>query len=626
MEDHQIIIPQELVVTQPNISELVGEIWGSYNLDMTSESGRIKIAPRTKKISTDQDSGLSALVRPAKFLRTKARGSDEWWAICHQKLFYTNANIDPRTPFIADATANSPTTALDYEYSDADEFSGDLVVSLKTDVAKLSGGTWDNSWWVTTLSKRAMVTSIPHPVKTIFNNLFLIADQVAANNEASKGEKAGQASIHTIDIASNVSLNRLLFRKDLQVKFILSSSTEAWIGLDNIRGGKAEVAYWDGSSLNFNQNYKISDATLAGGVIDEDGICNVVDGKGRLLRFHGKGFKEVARLPITSSKYLRWSSGANNPMHRNGICLVDGRINMLIAAGVNTDSKGGIENMWAGIWEYDPNIGIYHKYGITNTQSAGVLDFGSPMIRRPGALVETSKNYGILMGGAEVSTDNDTILTNLVFCIDNVDSSGNISDNVLKTGNFITRKFTISSLEEHWQDMALKFQKLLNTTDKIYIKYRTDFKNYAGGSNPGFYKSATWSTTTQFTVASNQTFSDVSVGDEVFITSGKGAGVCCKITAISLVSTTYTVTVDYTFTGVSNGDLLLIQVRNWTVLPWKQDGTQDYISDQTIRYFAPPVGDKSGEMQFKIVMFGKGDSPAISSLYSKSTENNSLTD
>lgn len=605
-----IQIPEKLLPTQPNLSELIGDIWASFNLDLASALGRVKISMRTKAYTTDADP--ATLVKPAQFLRTSARGSDEWWAVCNQKLLYSNANVDPRTPFIADATANSPTTALDSEYSDADEFSGDLVVSLKTNIAKLSGGTWDPTWWTVTLGKRALTASLAHPVKTIFNNLFLVGDQVVTNNEGGKGEKTGQASIHAIDIASNTTLNRLVFKKSQKVVFILTSDSEVWIGLSHTGSGKAEVIYWDGNSISFNKNYKISDTTLVGGVIDDDGICNVVDGKGRLLKFNGKGFKEIARLPVANSKYYRWTSAASFPMHKNGINLIDGKINMLIGAGLNTDNNGMLENMPAGIWEFDENVGLYHKHGITNTQSEGVLDFGSAVIFNPGALVETNKLYGTLLGGARLSTDNGTAFVNIIFAL-------NTTDTTLKTGFFTTRKFRTVALEEHWEDMALKFSKLLNSTDKIFIKYRTDFKNYGGGTVPGGYKFCTWKTTTTFDSASSATWTDVSVGDEVWVVSGKGAGVCCKITAIVLVSTTYTITVDYTFTGVSDGNLMMVQVRNWTTLPF--DSSQDYISNQTLRYQDLPVGDKSSEIQFKVVMFGKGESPEIHSLSSKSNNN-----
>lgn len=608
----EIRIPEKLIPTQPNLSELIGDMWASWNLDLTSSLGRIKISQRTLKVSTSSDSGLSALTRPAAFIRTAARGSDEWWAICHQALFYSNANVDPRTAFIADGTANSPTTALDYEYSDADEFSGDLMVSLKTDIARLIAGTWSASYWITTLGKRAMVTSIPHPVKTIFNNLFLVGDQVVTNNEGGKGEKAGQASVHSIDIAANATLNRLVFKKSLKVSFILSSIDEVWIGLSHTAGGKAEMVYWDGNSISFNKNYKISDSVLCGGVIDDDGIPNVVDGKGRLLKFNGRAFKEIARFPVLNNKYYRWGSGADKPMHKNGISLIDGRINMLIAAGLNSDSKGGMENFWSGIWEYDENIGLYHKHGLTNTNTAGVLDFGSPVIRRPGALTETSKIYGTFVAGGEIPTDNDTTLLGVIFTLD-------ATDTTLKTGFLMTRKFSTAVLEEHWERIAITFSKLLNTTDKIYLKYRTDFSNY---SNPN-WKAATWATTTTFTSANSQTWIDVSVGDEVFILAGKGAGVCAKISALSLSVSTWTITLEHhTFTGIAITDTILVQVKNWKTLPYSS--SQDQISDQTLRYQDLPVGDKSSEMQFKMVIFGKGDSPEINSLQLKSVENTRL--
>lgn len=611
-----IKLPQNLIAKQNNLGELISEIWSSWNLDLTSENGRIKISPRTKKVNTDSDSGLGALVKPFAIKRSQARGSDEWWVGCNQKLFYSNASPSPFTSLIADGTANSPTTALDTLYSDIEEFSGNLIVTLKTDIARLVAGTWTATWWTGagTLNQRAMVTGIPHAAKVGFNNLLLVADQVVSANEAGKGEAAGQASVHAIDIASNVSLNRLLFKKQFKVTFILSSSTEYWIGLSHKFSGRAEVARWDGSSVNFNDSFKLNDKDVYSGVILDE-VPHVVDGRGRLLAFGGSGFKEVGRLPIANDKYIRW--GADNsasPIHRNGMAIVNGKVNMFVGSSTTRFS----ENMNCGIWEHDENIGLYHKYGITNGNSTSAADMMSPLVDYPGPIVETEHAYGTIFGGCRMTSDNGTTWVNMTFLLDIIDSNGNITDTTLKVGYLVTKKMTGAWLEENWSRMAMTFDKLLNSTDRIYIKYRTDFKNYTNS----WFKFCTWSTTTQFTSASSQTWSDVSVGDEVEILEGKGAGICAKITAISLVSTTYTITIDYAVSGASNGDTFAVRVQNWTVLPY--NSSQDYISDQTLRYQDLPVNDKATELQLKIVMFGKGDSPKLTIILSKSNENVTL--
>ena len=602
-----IRIPEKRIPKQFNLGELFGDFWASFNLDLTSSLGRVKISQRTAAITTSAT--VATLINPAAIVRSKARAAanvDEWWALCNQVLVRTDNNTDPSTAYAADNTANSPTTNLSSSVSDMVDFSGNLIVTLLTDISRLVAGTWTASWWVTTLGKRAMATGIPHPLKVIFNNLLLIGDQVVTNNEAGKGEIAKQPSVHTIDTASNVSLNRLLFPAEFKVIFIITTSTDAWIGCSNILSENARMFRWDGSAINYNNSYRIPTDTVLAGVVKDD-IPYVVNGDGRLLKFNGNGFAEEARLPIANEKKRSWTEVLP---HKNGIAVIAGKINMLIGAGAGSTIKQ-IENMNAGIWEYDEEIGLYHKHGVTNNQGS-VIDFGSPIIKFAGALVETKKSQGTFVAGASVYTD-EGVSTNigLLFCLD-------VTDSTLKLGYFISRKFQTGFLEEHWKQMAVIFSKLLNTTDKIYLKYRTDFKNY---TTPADNKVATWASTTTFTSASSQYWTDVSVGDEIEILSGKGAGLCAKITALSLVASTWTVTIDYTATGVSTESFTL-RVRNWTVLPYSS--TQDYISDQAIRYQDLPISDKSTEIQFKLLMFGTGDSPEINSLVAKSVENITL--
>ncbi|QGH73338.1 MAG: hypothetical protein [Siphoviridae sp. cttb18] len=604
----ELKFPQQGYWKQPNIGDQFGDIWASFNLDLISNPGKIRVAPRTKKISGSDDTGLSTLVNPAAFIRTSARGSDEWWALCNQRLLYSNANANPiAVAWIVDGTASSPTTALDSLYSDFAEFDQNLVVSLKTDLARLVSGTWTATWWTGagTLNKRGLVTAIPHPLCVGFNNLLLIADQVVTNNEGGFNERAGQASVHTVDANLNVTLNRLIFPQEFEVMWIRSSRSAYYIGCRNKKSREAKVFIWDGYSPNFNEDYKVGSSDVFAGVI-KDEICHILNGFGQLKKFNGGGFSEIARLPLREDKYAKFEPTAGSyPVHRNGMTVVDDRICFLLNADVQ-GSRRMLHNMMSGIWEYHEDIGLYHKYFVPNDQSN---DFGSGVIEYAGALVQTDKTQGWLLGGAKVTKDNGSNAISLIFYVDIWDSSAaNITDNTLKIGQMISPKFQGQGIEETWQHLFSQFAKFLNSTDKLVVKYRVDERNW--GTNPLLLKSCTWVSTTQFTSASSQGWSDVVAGDEIMIITGIGAGFVTKVSSISLNGATYTVNIADAVSGASG--TFLATAWEWVEL--------ESIADQVRRYKKTLIGPtpNSNWFQYKLIIHAKGNSPEIEKINLKS--------
>lgn len=584
----QIDIPNQNspIIRQLNIGEKFGEIWASWNLDLFSNLGKIRISPRTKAINTTTD--IATLVTPVAFIRTDARGSDEWWALCDQGLVRTNAVSNPiSASWIADNTSSSPTTNLSRLYSDMVEFNGALIVTLNNgNIARLASGTWNTGWWVTTLGQSALTTSIPVPLCVGFDSKLYI----------------GNANVvYSVDISNNVA-TAMTFKSSYQVTWIKSSKSAIWVGCKHKYSGLAKVFVFYGKSTNFDDDYEIENSDNVYSCVIKNDIPYVISSSGIVSRFNGGGFLEVARFPIANEKYFGLVTPTKPPVDKNGMAIINNRINILIAPYANTNIQL-LHNQPAGIWELDEdNRTLYHKYSLSNTLTAGTKDFGSPMIAEAGALVRTSKLYGEFLAGYQVVTDVTPTNISAISYLDIFNSSGTKTDNVLKTGFIITSKIYSSNIEEAWQKFYTKFEKLFNSTDKIILKYRSDDKEY---SNNQGYKVCTWASDTTFTSSSSQAWSDVSVGDELEIIAGCGAGLSVKITNLSLNAGTYTITIDTAVTSASGN--FGARVGNWT-----QVGS---ITNQNIKHYDFSIsGINSTWIQFKIILFGKGNSPQIEEL------------
>lgn len=169
-------------------------------------------------------------------------------------------------------------------------------------------------------------------------------------------------------------------------------------------------------------------------------------------------------------------------------------------------------------------------------------------------------------------------------------------------GSFTTPKISSRAIKDNYKTLFIKYNNINYSRDKIILKYRTSQRTglpFCTLNLPSV--DATWTSTTTFTVAT-PSFSLVEVGDEVFVVQGAGSGYTAHITNISESSGTYTVTIDETVTGVSNGDKFHFIADNWTKALVITSTSVD--ADKGIATFQ--VGKVDKWFQFKMELRGEG--------------------
>lgn len=529
----QFLIPtKEKKFIQPNKGDSFGNLWATFNIDFDSIPGKVRVAPRLR-INTDSTDDAD-LGLPWAFVRSSAGGTDQWWAGCGAVLFKT-AGTDPSAAFTQDAIASSP-TILTAVSSDMVEFEGALIVSDTTDLNRLSGGTWDAAWWLTTLAQVALTSGIAHPLcVTQKTNLLLIGD---ANK------------IHTVDKNSNIRNSRLILPTEFEITWIRSSADGTWFGARNKVNRNANAYFWDEISENYNRPYRLkSDRTFAG--VIKGGIPYTINGEGQLLRFSGSGFEEVAVFPVFKQPNKRWkdSNTVNRCVHRNGMAVIEEKIHINLSSQINNTFSDLMENFPSGIWVFDEEQGLRHKYAPTLYRTTEI-DYGSFIIEDAGALVPTDSSLGVFLVGGTIRSNTSTTVP-AIFYRDTLTSD----DSLVKRGHFITAVIESVSFEDIFQDILVSFKRFRNSGDKIIIKYR-NIKN----PNYPIQVSGTWSSTTVFTTTDS--LANASAGDEVMILRGRGAGTTAKISTITEAGGTYTVTLAEAITGVSGTAQFL--VGDWT--------------------------------------------------------------
>ena len=144
-----------------------------------------------------------------------------------------------------------------------------------------------------------------------------------------------------------------------------------------------------------------------------------------------------------------------------------------------------------------------------------------------------------------------------------------------------------SKVTQVWQKIILKYRKMLDTTDKILVKYRTT------KDIPITEQNVEWDSDTQFTATS---FAGVEVGIEAEILNGNGSGAVAHVTAITDNTGSFTITLDNNIIGVTAGDISDVRFQKWNQLP------EITANDFQFTDLPVPQYNKDTEMQFKIVM------------------------
>jgi hypothetical protein len=385
-----------------------------------------------------------------------------------------------------------------------------------------------------------------------------------------------------------------------KIRWIKGNSTSYFIGADHIYGGDAKIFEWDGSAENYTREYGMQSDVVFSCVVKND-IPYVFTRNGKLLRYNGGGFTEVARLPIAHTYYdlstrtynTNLNDGTSFNVMPNGMDIIDGNVHILLNGALNNGTVNYLDSMFSGIYEYDESIGLYNKYNLSRYVSGARIDFGGGSILKAGGLKNLNdRNF---FAGFSTYTDISTTERHVIATINT------LYDN---RGYLITPKIQVPGELQKWQRLWIKhrLKNSGNTTipNKLIVKYRT-----AESILSNFKAPVTWVDTTSFTSISGISncvgegdWSTASIGDEITIMRGHGAGVIAHIVSITNNAGTYTIVIDETLESAATTTANLY-VRNW-----KKLGEVTHTSDTPIDF---ALYDTSSWIQFKVELRGLYD-------------------
>lgn len=560
------INPQDL--KQTNRSDKLGSLWSTFNIDLDSNKGALRVSPRMK-LNTGSLNSVPVAIK---------RYEDRIFMIAGTTIYRNTDNSGlPNDPFEADDTLNF-TTDYSSDTGDLETAFLYLWATAQTQLRRLGGAT--GGIWVDVAT---MLTGYNHKLCYFqkFDRLYFM--------------NGGISSVSSTLVVATTG-NYTLANIDERWTDMKASRNYIWLGVtpapDTLQGAflnQGLVRRWDGISTDVDE-YKLPCGAAVAIVVNNTSDAPMVIGSdGISYQFNGSGFVEVGRFPYTNYLPINAVSTSNNRfIHPNGIVETEEGDILAFINGLNSDNGATQnENLPSGIWRFDKERGWTHVDALSyDPISTSITDYGQNRISRVGALMlmnvysTTSGRDGTMMAGATYFTDATTPASAVFF--------DNSIDTIQKYGYIVTTKIFSDKVEEVWQNLYTRHKKLLDSADSIVVKYRQD-------ETAPVEATITWTSTTTFT-----TTTDISAytNYEVEVIQGKGSGKTAKITTIVNNGGTYTVTVSTDFTGVGTSGTAKARFQKWIEI-----GTE---TSQVKSFLETMISKQSTWIQLKVCMLFKG--------------------
>lgn len=577
-----------------------GNLWSTFNIDLQSNPGRIRLGDKLAQIYSSTDDADLGVATAFEFY------NGDWYAICGTRIFVQNDAAPFGTTWEED-TSTGAQTDYSFDFSDLAVFD-DRLWSTTTDGLYSYNGT---AWTL----QDDLTSSECHKLAYLknTNRLYYVAtDQTVKSIDEDDIETVGTNEQYALALDSSSG--------GYEITTMVATDKEIYIATvaagQNDASSSENVGYlfvWDGINAQPTSRIKVDDSAGIISMKIHNGVLFAVDSRGRILRFNGYGFDEISRLPEDTRFYGINASDLSNTssrgafVHRNGIDF-SSENTMLIAVNGTRQSNNTpriSENVPSGVWECDLATGsMTHKHSFTykGYASSTVTDFGQYRVYSVGALTlqkmgrpEFINFYGRanLITSASFYTDSGVTELDKTAIFLTSGKGGTTDYEGEKRGYFVTTWIDSENMQDVWQKLGIKHREFLNANDKIVAKYR--IREYEPT-----YADITWTSTTTFTTTTDvSAYWTSGTGGEVEITSGLGGGTVAHITSIVNNAGTYTVTIDEIATGVVNTNTAVARFQHWTKIAT--------FNLQNLESDIHAIGIASERIQLKFVMHFTGD-------------------
>lgn len=574
MEQKPINIPTGGQWTQPNQSDLLGSLFSTRNINL-DVPGLIKLSKRSTYYSRSVigagDMGRINAIVYGNFGATtsSSSGTEAYHFITSNGttgFIYKTEN--DASYFEQITNASTPTTIT--SKCDAISWNGGLWVATGNSTSKvcsLVAGTWTSGLTSVNASNNSLCQSS-------INNYLLIGNANVLHQRTTGGTDSTPVTLPA----------------QFNIEWIRSSNRRTYIGTRTNDSSNARVFFWDESPGGASDSYEVDCQWILSGLfVDNDFYIFTCDG--RLMIYNGGGFTQVACLPIyrflknslvtDSQIYGTFSNTDYLTMAQRGMDLVDGKIHINLDGKIKIPTGTGTYRYYncmpSGIWVYNGDETLYHKYGATiDTGDFDFLQQNYSSAVAPGAILGMRLGY---VGDSMPASSSRSVLWFGASPTATTIASGFNSALTITTGTnrgqFETEKIPSSAIAGNAVKVWCVYYGLFTSADKILFKYKDQEKeNYPLSIYNISTAPCTWTSTTTFT-STNSQFSQVEVGEMITILNGAGGGCSAHVSSITNNAGTYTVVLDEAIPGVVANYTFSCTVDNYKRVETEIDYTEE---------------------------------------------------
>lgn len=559
-------------IRQINKGDVYGELWGTFNVDLTSSPGKIKTSRQLytslSEAKMDNDDLYASCIYGG-YLYNILSGS---------RVQTIEAYRNPRISGSWESGSGSPNTSGS---TDATVFDNKILVTSSTNIAMNSNpGTpsWDEDWWTTVVSGTALTTAVPHvmDVSNIGQETLFVTD---GNLVRYYNPTAGHSTVTLADDQVACAL-----ATDYKATFVGTYSNSGKARVYEIYVGEQV------DSVPVARNSYPVDGTAVLSMDVVDGVVYIVTDRGHIQAFNGVAFVTVGSFPfafdsvaidgmsvgdIAAANIDRGIHPKGMRAYGKSLYLNVNTNNQLIddLASNPLDNDDIFNNVVvnersaSGVWEFDTETQVLnHRYALK--YSADQVGFHRLQNSAP-ILILDNQYTRILTAGRLDSARTDVFVEN---------------PDQVPTGYFITSEIDSNTVQEAWERFNLKIEQL-GDGDSIEIKYRTsknhEYPAYASGT---FLSANTFNTTDDLSM--------VAEGDEIELIDGDNAGLMAHVTEIDESESVYSITLDRDISTA--GVTCYARFQNWKLAAHTEEGQIVFTG----------LGETSTYVQFKVVMTG----------------------
>lgn len=560
-------------IRQPNKGDVFGELWATFNIDLTSSPGKIKTSrqlyPSVSEAKMDNDN-LYASVLYEGYIYNILSGS---------RFQYMQAYRNPRLSGTWTSTSGALSAT---ESSDAVVFGGELLVSLSTNIAmNNNAGTpsWDTDWWTAVASGSALTSGVPH-IMNVSNigaeTLFVTDGKLVRYYNPTAGHSTVTLADHLV--ACSIAT-------DYKATFVGTYSNSG-----DARVYEIYIGEQSGGTPIARNSYKIDGTAVLTMSVGDDGNVYIITDRGHIQVFNGVGFVTVASFPFAFDAVAidGMSVGDIEPssidrgIHPKGMkpCGKSFYINIntnnqLIddLASNPTDNDDIFSNVVvnersaSGVWEFDIETRVLnHRYALKYDSD----QVGFHRLQTSAPILVLNNQYTRILTSGRLSSGRTDIF------VENPDQ--------VPTSYFITSEIDSKNVEDAWANLVLKSEEL-QAGESIEIKYRTS-------KNPDYplYVSGTFAGANTFNTLED--LAAVEVGDEIELVDGAYAGQMAHVVSKENAGLVTVVTLDRDIAEA--GTTCYARFQNWKLAT---------IEDEE-QYQKLGLSESTTWVQFKVVLVG----------------------